>query len=411
MNVRSQRVAAATIGAVPTKIDTAGITVGRFGFASDDAGQRLLFPHAESHDVAGKSGGVAFGAKDLALEQLEGHIDSLLWHAASASIGHAWLKDDSGRVNVTADRVEMPRGVRLVRAEHGVEIVSHHVTLADVAMTVTGPFSRAAKDGAPPPSPQPLAERLRFLDSLGGKLAVTVKVSLDLPVLGNRTLDQELALEIKEGSLDFRALDDSLNWLEGQFLDVRHEGNELMVTWRVPIVGRRHELITWQLDRDASAIAAFGRVPVRSLADFRLGEAPRHDKPEKAERDKDKKQRTILESFALAGIDVALSLLAPRSLDVAGGTIMFGGDDSPGMVDLEVKGDVADTGAGVVTGRIGSVDTTVKDLRFGPVTLTADRLCFDGLDHLEVTFDGFTPVTATVHANRVTATNLALRVG
>nr|HEX4312856.1 hypothetical protein [Kofleriaceae bacterium] len=396
---------------MPTKIDTAGITVGRFGFASDDAGQRLLFPHAESHDVAGKSGGVAFGAKDLALEQLEGHIDSLLWHAASASIGHAWLKDDSGRVNVTADRVEMPRGVRLVRAEHGVEIVSHHVTLADVAMTVTGPFSRAAKDGAPPPSPQPLAERLRFLDSLGGKLAVTVKVSLDLPVLGNRTLDQELALEIKEGSLDFRALDDSLNWLEGQFLDVRHEGNELMVTWRVPIVGRRHELITWQLDRDASAIAAFGRVPVRSLADFRLGEAPRHDKPEKAERDKDKKQRTILESFALAGIDVALSLLAPRSLDVAGGTIMFGGDDSPGMVDLEVKGDVADTGAGVVTGRIGSVDTTVKDLRFGPVTLTADRLCFDGLDHLEVTFDGFTPVTATVHANRVTATNLALRVG
>ena len=41
--------------------------------------------------------------------------------------------------------------------------------------------------------------------------------------------------------------------------------------------------------------------------------------------------------------------------------------------------------------------------------LTADRLHFDGLDQLEVTFDGFRPTAVTVVVHRVTATNLALR--
>jgi hypothetical protein len=295
-----------------------------------------------------------------------------------------------------------------VRAEKGVEIVSPHLTMADVALTVHGPFTRPAAEPGAEPKP-PLAERLRFFDSLSGKIAVTLKVALDLPVLGSRTLDQKLEVAIGDGSFDFRALDDSLNWLEGQCLDVVHDAraNRLAVTWRVPIFGPKHDLIVWELDRDASALAAFGRVPVRSLADFQLGEPPRADRPERPER----KQRNILESFALHAIDVALSLIAPRKLAVGAGTILFGGDDQPGMVDLHVAGAVADRGAGVLRGRIGIIDTTIKDVRLGPVMVTADRLCFDGLDQLEVTFDGFKPTKVSVMAHRVTATNLALRIG
>ena len=174
------------------------------------------------------------------------------------------------------------------------------------------------------------------------------------------------------------------------------------MTWRVPIFGPKHDLIVWMLDKDASALAAFGRVPVRSLPDFQIAERP--ERP-------DRKPRKILEAFAIEAIDVALSLIAPRSLALGAGTVMFGGDGQPGMVDMQVTGAVADRGAGPLRGRVGSIDTTLKDIRLGPATLTADRLCFDGLDQLEVTFDGFTPTKVALIAHRVTATNLALRVG
>ena len=91
--------------------------------------------------------------------------------------------------------------------------------------------------------------------------------------------------------------------------------------------------------------------------------------------------------------------------------MLFGGEDQPGMVDLKVTGAIRDKGPGALRGAIGSVDTTIKDLRLGPIGLTADRLHFDGLDQLEVTFDGFTPTAVSVVVHRVTATNLALTIG
>jgi hypothetical protein len=47
----------------------------------------------------------------------------------------------------------------------------------------------------------------------------------------------------------------------------------------------------------------------------------------------------------------------------------------------------------------------------GPAVLTADRLHFDGLDELEVVFEGFRPSCVTMMAHRVTATNLLLKIG
>ncbi|HEY0191862.1 MAG TPA: hypothetical protein VGC42_12160 [Kofleriaceae bacterium] len=90
--------------------------------------------------------------------------------------------------------------------------------------------------------------------------------------------------------------------------------------------------------------------------------------------------------------------------------IMFGGDDQPGMVDLKVTGSINDRGPGTLTGAIGSVDTTIKDVQLGPAKLTADRLHFDGVDELEVVFDGFSPVEVNVTVHRVTATNLSLQI-
>ena len=149
-------------------------------------------------------------------------------------------------------------------------------------------------------------------------------------------------------------------------------------------------------------LASFGRVPVRSLLDYRM---PGNGGGSSRSKSK------VLQAFALDAIDVALSLLAPRHVEGGGGVVLFGGEDQPGMVDLKVTGAIRDRGTGALRGAIGSIDTTIKDLRLGPVALTADRLHFDGLDQLEVTFDGFRPTAVSLVVHRVTATNLALTLG
>ncbi len=390
------------------KVD-ADIQVQRFGYASDEQGRRLLFPHAQMQKVEGRAGQSTYGAAECSFEALEGRLDTLRWQAESASVGRAWLRDDAGRFDVGVERAELPRGLRLVRAaDANIELISPNITFSELRFTIKGPFER--KTPAPPIA-APAAnvqrqEKLRFLDSLSGRIYTTLKVQLDLPVVGVRSLDQQLRVPIQEGSLDYRALEDSLDWLEGTFLDIKHEDQRLKVQWKVPIVGGGRDLISWALDTDASTLASFGRVPVRSLADFRLPGANRPPTESEVGR-----KKGMLKAFTLDKIEVALSLLAPRHLEVGAGTIMFGGEDQPGMVDLKASGAIRDRGAGELKGAIGSVDTTVKDLKLGPMVLSADRLHFDGVEQLEVTFDGFRPTSVTVVVQRVTATNLSIKIG
>lgn len=388
----------------------ADVDVQRFAYEGTDAGSRLIFPRAQAHKLEGRAGSTTYGAGDCSFEGLEGRLGTLRWTTDSASAGTAFIRDDDGRFDVEIQRAEFPHGLHLTRAvDHGVEIISPHVTFSELRLTVKGPFERKAP-ATPQPRPAPTSptarqDRLRFLDSLSGRIYVTLKVQLDLPVIGKRTLDQQLRVPIQEGSLDYRALDQGLDWLEGTFLDIKHENQRLKVQWKVPIIGGGHDLISWSLDQEASTLASFGRVPVRSLADFRIGSGS-----QRASSPSEKKSG-MLRSFTLDGIDIALSLLAPRHLDIGNGTIMFGGDDQPGMVDMKVAGAIRDRGPGKLVGSVGSIDTTIKDLKMGSMMLSADRLHFDGIDTLEVQFDGFQPTSVSIVVHRVTATNLAIKIG
>lgn len=375
----------------------ADIAVQRFAFTGDDKGKRLTFPHAETKEIEGRSGTTSYGASDCVFDKLVGRLDTFRWSADAASLGSAWLRDDAGRIDMTVARFEMPSGLMLARADKGVELIAPHVSLQDMHVNLKGPFGAVPAVPAASELRQP---KLRFLDSLSGHINLTIKVVLDLPIIGKRTLDQKLAVPIQEGSLDFRKLEDSLDWLEGRFIDIEPRDGRLAVRWKVPIFGQSHDLISFALDKDADALVSFGRVPVRSLSDFRVGSGGRADG-----------KRKIMQSLSVQAIDIALSLLAPRSVETSTGVIMFGGDDEPGMVDLEVKGALTNSGPGSLKGRIGSVDTTIKDVTAGGVQMTADRLHFDGLDELEVTFDNFTPSNVRVAIHRVTATNLNLKLG
>jgi hypothetical protein len=175
-------------------------------------------------------------------------------------------------------------------------------------------------------------QRLRFLDAVNGELAFRLKVVLDLPVVGIRTLDQQVKVAIKDGAFDYRALESGLSWLEGQFVDVGIDDGRFVVGWSVPLMATK-EIISWALDPEAMVVGIFNRVPLRCLADFRIPGGGGGGK-----KDGGRDSRRTLRSLAISDIAIKLSMAAPRHVDVGGGTLLFGGDDAPGIVDLQLGG-------------------------------------------------------------------------
>src|SRR5262245_55493983 len=135
----------------------ADIEVQRFGYHGDGAGRRLAFPHAHTHKIEGRAGLARYGAADCTFENLEGRLDTLRWGADAASIGSAWLREEAERYDVAVERAEFPKGVRLVRAaDASVELISPHVTFAELRLTAKGPFGRS-RPADPVSAPAPVS--------------------------------------------------------------------------------------------------------------------------------------------------------------------------------------------------------------------------------------------------------------
>lgn len=401
------------------------IRVDGFGFTFSGPTRRLDFPRAEIEGLRGEAGNVEYGAGDVSFEGLAGRLKGVEWATETASAGRFWVRDKEGRYELHVARVEIPRGIRLTRsASGGVELMAPHASLADVKLHIPdlhalrrapGPDDVERRPPPPPPrdpaEPPPLRqERLRFLDAINGTLAFTIKVVLDLPVIGSRTLDQTVRFEITDGTFDFKKLDDGLTWLEGAFLEIGLDAGRFRIGYGVPLLGTK-EIISFALDKDASALAAFDRISLRSLADFRLPGRRGGASPPPPDKDKDKGSKGRLRSLTLGNLAVVLHMVAPRNLEVAGGTIRFGGEGAPGIVDLQIGGALIQPGSGRLTAQANALDMTLKDIRIGGLHLTSDRLHVGPMDELEVTFDGFGPRSLTASLHRVTATNLSLILG
>lgn len=393
----------------------ADLRVGAFGMLIDGTTRRLDFPRGEMDGLRGTAGSLTYGARELVMDRLHTRLDRTHWAAEACSAGDVFLKTIDGSLAMEIDRVEMSRGVQITRAaEGGIELIAPHVSLQDVKLTIPSfenlrgaKAATVAAEALRKAAEVPLRQdKLRFLDSLAGEISVRIKVVLDLPVLGTRTLDQALKIPIKDGSLDFRALDRSLDWLEGTFVDLGIKDGRLVLSWGVPIFVKNREIISWQLDDDARTLATFDRVPLRSLSDFRI---PGNNRPA---TEGAPAKKSALRKLTVEDLKVSLSMAAPRSVEIGLGAILFGGDDAPGIVGLEVGGTlVHPPGPGTIQGALGVVDVTAKDLGIGPANATVDRLHLGGVESVSLSFDGFRPtgLTATIH--RITATNLSLRLG
>lgn len=417
----------ATLLAMSTQRLGADLQVGAFGLLIDGATRRLDFPRGELDNLRGTAGDVEYGAREVVFDKLHTRLDRTHWQAEAASGGGLFLRLPGGALELGIGRLEMTHGVVITRAaEGGVEILAPHASLQDVVLQIPELSALRGSRGAEVAATAlrlaadvPLRQdKLRWLDTLAGEIRMTVKVVLDLPVLGTRTLDQTLKMPIKDGSLDYRALEDSLDWLEGAFLDLGVKDGRLVLSWKVPVFGRSRELISFELDEEARTLATFDRVPLRSFADFRLPRTERELAAAAAAAagqpapEPDKKKKGVLRSLTLQGFEVDLAMHAPRSVEIGAGAIQFGGEDDPGLVGLKLAGSlVHPPGPGGLTGSIGVLDITAKDLAMGSAHVTCDRLHLDGVDSIEVGFDGFQPIGLTATIHRITASNLSLRVG
>ena len=391
----------------------ANLSVEGFSVSSGEDSTRLDFPRATLAELRGKAGHVEYLATSLVFDELKGRIGPMHWTCDAASSKTLVVRGPGGQYELAVGHIDLPRGLQMTRAAGGgIELVAPEATLSDVHLhlpdlqALRGPPPEDAPAPEPPEAPEPQAlrqERLHFLDAVTGSLAFRVKVDLDLPVIGQRTLDQPVRVDIRDGSFDYRALDDGLDWLEGQFLDLGVTNGRFTVGWSVPLLKSR-EIISWALAPDAAAMAVFNRIPLRALADLRVG-GP--SEPRSAEARSEGKRR--LRSMTLAGIDIKLSMVAPRSVEIGGGAILFGGENAPGIVDLQVEGALIHPPApGAILGKIGALDLTLKDVALGGAVTTVDRLHIDDFEELVVTFDGFTPTSVGLTVKRVTATNLVL---
>ena len=187
---------------------------------------------------------MTYGVRDVIFDGLEGRLDTLRWTADAASLGSAWLRTTPGGSTSSVNRIEMSSGVMLTRADSGVEIVSPHVSLSEMKLTVRGPFGRSSRRAGPRTRVPPDAPA----DAAPGQAAVPRQpVGPHQPDGQGRPRSPGASSSARsisssrsrsqDGSLDFRALEESLDWLEGAFLDITHDKDKLALKWKVPIVG------------------------------------------------------------------------------------------------------------------------------------------------------------------------------
>jgi hypothetical protein len=253
---------------------TGNIKVDGFGVTIDADARRLDFPHAGIDALRGEAGAIEYRAREVVFEALRASLQRVQWSTDAASAGDFVVRDKQGRFELKIARVELPHGVMLApgrrrwrRAGRAPRVAGRHAAQAARPRRVPpAGFERSRRRRPPPPLRQ---QRLRFLDAVNGELAFRLKVVLDLPVVGIRTLDQQVKVAIKDGAFDYRALESGLSWLEGQFVDVGIDDGRFVVGWSVPLMATK-EIISWALDPEAMVVGIFNRVPLRCLADFRI---------------------------------------------------------------------------------------------------------------------------------------------
>jgi hypothetical protein len=323
---------------------------------------------AVHRDGGSDASAASVNVEGLELRSLDQSL-SLAMAGARLDQDMAWLpRQDGGELRIPALR------------GHGIEL----------ALRFAGPVQDAGID------PDRRADHWRWLDGLTGVIHASIDGQLALPLIGLRTLHQRLNVPITRGTFSFRELTAGLSWLQSKFIELGVVADRATLSWRLPLVGRAHELVSWPLDDGARAAAAHGRLPLRTLLGPSQNECSAAPSGEPG----------VLQHLEARELALAASIIGHHPIPLAGGTLTLGAATEAGIRDAELNGHLVHEGAGTLHGSIHSVSAAVHELIVAGARLTLEQLRLGPVRAVRLNFVGFRPAELHLHADAVEMSNV-----
>jgi len=301
-------------------------------------------------------------------------------------------------VAVSIERLELSRGFRVKRDG---EILIPALQFSGIELTLDPVLSGKRTDRS-----GPHLVSWQFLDALFGHLNVDLFVDLNGPLIGRRTETHEFRVAIRDGSIDYDALERDVHWLERSFLDIEVADTKLVLERNLPLIPFSSKaLLWWPLDADELRLAWKKRVKLRTLLGW---EVP----PE--ERGRRSKGSSIqLNQIAARDIDIGLDVQGPTEIDFGDGGKVKLGHDETGIERLQITGSILyDANAAathtILRAVLMSLPCALDRLGIGGVRVSADRIDFDDIDDCTLSFEGLMPTTLSASAAAVRAATISV---
>lgn len=176
---------------------------------------------------------------------------------------------------------------------------------------------------------------LSALDGLHGQLNADITVDVKLPFISRRVATHKLRLDVRQGTIDFKKLEDGLSLLEDALLDFEVRKNALVIE----IKGVKKTLIGWPLDAQGMALAAQNRVKLRTLANPDLPKSAPESTPAPSKDGKDKS--VGLTRLDVGGIDIQLGLSHAPALVLPQVQVQLGRDGVAALEQLTLQGSIS----------------------------------------------------------------------
>ncbi len=228
----------------------------------------------------------------------------------------------------------------------------------------------------------------RLLDGLSGALHVDAVVDMTVPIIGRRRATHKLRLSVDDGSIDYRAIENSLSALEDALLDFSVRDGALVLERGIPLLPTRgfgKRLLIWQLSPEDLALAQQGRVRLAVLPSVQLAADLARAK---AEQDGGPSS-FALRRLSLENMDLKLSLdevAGPTTSAIA--HLSFERLLAYGNLQHELQGEPR---KGVVHAQLDALSTGLTGLALGSMRVDVKSLKLEALRDAALCFVGLTP--------------------
>ncbi len=328
----------------------------------------------------------------------------------SARIGHGALAQHVK----TAGSIRL-RGFRF--AEGDITCARLEVDDAELAVTLAAPQSEAVapeSSAAQPSRPFKMPD-LTALDGLNGFVNADVRVDVRLPVISHRVFSHKTRLDVRDGTVDFKKLENGLSMLEDALIDFEVRKNVLVIE----VKGVKKTLVSWPLDAEGVALAVKDRVKIRTLASPDIPKSEPAEVAPPPERDKDKESSVGLRRIDVDGIEVQLGLSGGATLTLPQGTIRLGSRGVPALEQLTLQGALtyapADAARSARTEQkslrasVRGLNLGIDALAFGSSIVKVGTISLAELRETTLTMAGVVPVKIAASARGLVLESVAYR--